>query len=80
MNSRLKVFPTDLLKGLRIRSGHFGGAAEIARRLLSMQKKIVEVSSDCVFHLKAESKKMNWLLAFHIFGCFLIHRFSYARA
>jgi len=80
VNTGFKVIPREFFRDVRITSGGFGGDAEITARLLRMRQKIVEVPIDYTARSRIDGKKMNWLNAVHMFGCFFFYRLDHARS
>lgn len=76
VNTGFKVLPRNFFEKVRLRSNRFGGDAEILARLLRKGQSVLEVPIHYVARAREDGKKMNWVEALYMFGCFLYFRFD----
>lgn len=76
MGTCYKVFRTEVLRGLKLRSDRFGFEAEVTAKICKRRFRTYEVPISYYGRSYEEGKKITWKSAFDYVWCLLRYRFS----
>lgn len=76
VNTGYKMVKRELLAHMTMTAEDFGCDAEMTTKLLRRGYQITEVPIDYTGRTRQEDKKMNWVAALKMYGCFIKYRFT----